>query len=108
MGARNKKIYSVNVNKYGLVAAGNDKGEILLWELDVKAFKKSSSNVNPSNISRFIGSFKCYKNAVHFCEFSPNGLQLFTGSDDGTAIIWKIDKGKVAPSLSDEKLLVTL
>lgn len=31
---------------------------------------------------------------------------LFVGSDDGTAKIWKIEKGKV-PNLSDEKVLIT-
>jgi WD40 repeat protein len=79
-----------------------------LWELDVKAFRKSASNKNPLSISKYIGTFKCYQNAVHYCEFSPNGLHFFAGSDDGTAKIWKIDKGKVTPCLSDEKLQVTL
>lgn len=31
---------------------------------------------------------------------------LFVGSDDGTAKIWKIEKGK-APNLSDDKVLIT-
>jgi WD40 repeat protein len=35
-----------------------------------------------------------FSKAVHFCEFSPNGCNLFIGSDDGTAKIWKIEKGK--------------
>jgi WD40 repeat protein len=43
---------------------------------------------------------------VYFCEFSPDGKMLFTGSDDGTAKIWKIDE-KV-PTLGDEKLIETL
>lgn len=34
-GARNKKIYTVNVSKDGLVAAGSDKGDVFLWQLDV-------------------------------------------------------------------------
>ena len=39
-GARNKKIDSVHVSSDGLVAAGSDKGDIYLWELDIAAFKK--------------------------------------------------------------------
>lgn len=34
-GAKNKKIDSVHVSKDGLVAAGSDKGDIFLWELDI-------------------------------------------------------------------------
>ena len=42
----------------------------------------------------FVDSFKMFNKAVQFCEFSPNGACLFAGSDDGTAKIWRIDKGK--------------
>ena len=42
----------------------------------------------------FVDSFKMFNKAVQFCEFSPNGGSLFAGSDDGTAKIWRIDKGK--------------
>jgi WD40 repeat protein len=44
---------------------------------------------------------------VHFCEFSPNGQYLFTGSVDGTAKIWKIDRNKPI-ILSDDKLVAKL
>jgi len=44
---------------------------------------------------------------VHFCEFSPNGQYLFTGSVDGTAKIWKIDRNKPI-FLSDDKLVAKL
>jgi WD40 repeat protein len=46
---RNKKINTVHVNKNGIVAAGTDKGEVLIWELDVKTFRKSqtSKGINP-------------------------------------------------------------
>jgi hypothetical protein len=40
-GARNKKINTVHINKNGIVAAGTDKGEILIWVIDLKAFAKS-------------------------------------------------------------------
>jgi hypothetical protein len=61
------------VSKNGLVAAGTDKGDILLWELDIKGFRKSNAHRNTQNLSKFIGAFKCYSKAVHFCEFSPSG-----------------------------------
>lgn len=54
IGARNKKIYSVHVSKNGLVAAGTDKGDILLWELDIKGFRKSNAQKNAQNLSKFL------------------------------------------------------
>jgi WD40 repeat protein len=108
-GARNKKIYSVHVSKNGLVAAGTDKGDILLWELEIKSFRRSNAHKNILNLAKFLGGYKSYSKAVHFCEFSPSGYQLFSGSDDGIAKIWKIDKGgKLPPTLSEDKLLATL
>lgn len=96
------------MNKNGIVAAGTDRGEILIWTLDLKAFAKSqtSRNMNPQQIVSFIDSFKMFTKAVHFCEFSPNGASLFAGSDDGTAKIWRIDKGKDL-ALSNSTELVT-
>lgn len=107
-GARNKKINTVHVSKNGTVAAGTDRGEILIWTLDLKALAKSqtSRNINPVQIVSFIDSFKMFTKAVHFCEFSPNGGSLFAGSDDGTAKIWRIDKGKDI-GLSNSTELVT-
>jgi WD40 repeat protein len=86
----------VHINKNGTVAAGTDRGEILLWSIDLKAFVKSQTtrNPNPQSIVSFVDSFKMFSKAVHFCEFSPNGGSLFIGSDDGTAKIWRIEKGK--------------
>jgi WD40 repeat protein len=62
--------------------------------------------MNPQSIVTFVDSFKMFSKAVHFCEFSPNGASLFAGSDDGTAKIWKIDKGKDI-KLSNSNELVT-
>jgi len=42
----------------------------------------------------WLGSTKKHHKAVHFCEFSPNGKYLFTGSIDGTAKIWNVEKDK--------------
>jgi WD40 repeat protein len=49
---------------------------------------------------------------MHFCEFSPNGRYLLTGSIDGTAKIWNMESvnkcKKEGFELSDDKLVVTL
>jgi WD40 repeat protein len=80
-----------------------------LWELDIKSFRRSNAHKNILNLAKFLGGYKSYSKAVHFCEFSPSGYQLFSGSDDGIAKIWKIEKGgKMPPSLSEDKLLATL
>ena len=39
-GSKNKKIDSVQINSAGLICAGSGKGDILLWQLDISAFKK--------------------------------------------------------------------
>lgn len=39
-GYRNKKIESINVNMNGLIAAGTNTGEVLLWKLDINKFKQ--------------------------------------------------------------------
>lgn len=77
---------SVHVTKEGLVVGGNSKGEVMLWQLDLVAFKKQLSN----KVAIFLGSWKKHQKTVHFCEFSPDGRYLFTGSVDGTAKIWNI------------------
>ena len=69
-------------------------------------FKKPPKHSNQA-FSKFIGSFKKHQKTVHFCEFSPNGQYLFTGSVDGTAKIWKIDRNKPI-FLSDDKLVAKL
>ena len=57
----------------------------------------------------FIGSFKRHTKSVHFCEFSPTGKFLFTGSIDGTAKVWSLDSDKKnAIGLNDDRLLITL
>lgn len=37
---KNKKIEAVNVNSNGLIVAGTDKGDVILWKLDIQAFKR--------------------------------------------------------------------
>lgn len=60
-----------------------------------------------------VGLFKKHTKDIHFCEFSPNGNFLITGSTDGTAKLWnmEIDKGKDGKGgklmgLTDERLKV--
>lgn len=84
---------------------------MFLWELDLGAFKKQQIKCYS-----WLGSSKKHTKSVHFCEFSPNGKQLFTGSVDGTAKIWNVDKDKNKKNdphakflgLSDDRLLITL
>lgn len=49
---------------------------------------------------------------VIFCEFSPNGKYLCTGSKDGTAKIWNIEASykskKEQFELTEDKLVVSL
>jgi WD40 repeat protein len=87
-GPRNKKIDSVDISRKGFVAAGSDKGDIYLWKMDAGAIKKH----NAKDAFRSVGSFKRHTKTVHFCEFSPSGRYLFTGSVDGTAKIWETCK----------------
>ena len=95
-----------------MVAAGSDKGDVFLWELDIAAFKRQ----NPKCFT-WLGQTKKHTKSVHFCEFSPNGKYLFTGSVDGTAKLWNLERDKKKKqdsesskvlSLSDDKLVVTL
>lgn len=65
-----------------------------------------------------MGSSKKHQKSVHFCEFSPNGNYLFTGSVDGTAKIWNLEKDKTKKTdasqcskilgLTDDRLVATL
>lgn len=51
---------------------------------------------------------------MHFCEFSPNGKLLFTGSVDGTAKVWNVESDKnkknadLLIALTDSRLIITL
>jgi WD40 repeat protein len=98
-GARNKKIDSVIVSQYGLVVAGSDKGDIYLWQLNYYEFKKRLPQC-----FKQLYSFKNHTKNLQCMEFSPNGKFLLTGSVDGTAKVWKLDKGQI----EDDKLVVTL
>lgn len=51
-----------------------------------------------------IGSFRKHTLQVHFCEFSPNGKFLFTGSNDGTAKIWNFDTDLQKKDSQNQKL----
>jgi WD40 repeat protein len=70
--------------------------------MDISAFKKH----NRETAFKSLGSFKKHLKTVHFCEFSPSGRQLFTGSVDGTAKIWKIESG--SSKLTDDKIIAVL
>jgi len=88
-GSRNKRIDSVNINSNGLVAAGTSTGDVFLWKLDLLKFKQQQ--LKPQT---WLGSSKKHSKSVHFCEFSPNGKYLFTGSVDGTAKVWNLEVEK--------------
>ena len=45
-GARNKKIESIYINQNGLLAAGSDRGEVFLWQLDLQAFKRQQGKIS--------------------------------------------------------------
>lgn len=95
------------MSRDGYVVGGSDKGDIYIWKLDLVAIKQRKGT---SPYAKLIHSSKKHQKSVHFCEFSPDGKLLFTGSVDGTAKIWRIE-GSCSPylnMLSDEKLVVTL
>ncbi|CDW76602.1 UNKNOWN [Stylonychia lemnae] len=100
-GNRNKKIDSININQNGLVAAGTSSGEIYMWKLDIVKFRQQHQKA-----FQWLGSSKKHIKTVHFCEFSPNGRFLFTGSVDGTAKIWNIEQEK-GKKITDQQLLLT-
>jgi WD40 repeat protein len=99
-GSRNKKIISIALNSKGILCAGTSVGDIIMWKIDFEGFKKQSGKIyqNLGNITiydNFIGHFKKHTKLVHFCEFSPNGKLLITGSIDGSAKIWNLEQEKV-------------
>lgn len=85
------------------MAAGTDKGDIYIWHIDFLALKKQQS----AKASIYLGSFKRHMKTVHFCEFSPDGSYLFTGSVDGAAKIWDIENQTIDGfALDDENLAI--
>lgn len=62
----------------------------------------------------WLGSSKKHTKTVHFCEFSPNGKFLFTGSVDGTAKVWNVEMEKNKKSfdlnlaLTDSRLIIAM
>ena len=87
----------MNINNQGLIAAGTSAGEVFLWSLDIQKFKQQ----HPKPYT-WLGSSKKHTKIVHFCEFSPSGKQLFTGSVDGTAKIWNIDNDKYKKEVQNQ------
>ena len=96
-GARNKKIESVNMTSTGLMAAGSDKGDIYLWQINYQDIKQKKGK----EVAQLIGTYKKHAKSAHHCEFSPDENFLFTGSVDGTASVWRLDNDNLA--LTDDK-----
>ncbi len=74
-----------------LLAAGDAKGEINLWQVtDVKNFKK-------------LPIYKGHTNRVWSVAFSSDGTKIASGSEDRTVIIWDVETGQCLHSLEGQE-----
>lgn len=81
-------VQSLSFHPTGLLAAGYDNNDVILWE--------------PSG--KIVQALKEHQNIVKALAFSADGQFLATASNDSTLILWKVIKTEASESRHVEKL----
>ena len=84
LGSRNKHIDSFSVNQRGFLAGGSNSGQVYLWKINFHNIRQRKSDGH----YQWVNSFQLHKKANHYCQFSPSGNILMTGSAEGIAALW--------------------
>ena len=74
--------------------------------MSVTQFGLNECLIKDYETGRKLFSLKGHTSWIRMSDFSPNGKELVTASDDGTAIIWDLDKREIAHKLIGHKLRV--